>query len=90
MTEHVAELDNYNAGYGSRQNTDKPDPRSVIKWSETAYRKYEWQLKRPNLRESVEDTKNAASKALLAASRFSTDKRLQHDGKHQGHCTQHC
>lgn len=42
MVEHKAEIDNYNAGYSSRQNTGKPDPRSVIKWSESAYGAYEW------------------------------------------------
>ena len=36
------ELDSYNAGYGARQNTGKPDPRSVIKWSEAAYGAYDW------------------------------------------------
>ena len=43
MTEHKSELDDYNAGYGARQNTGKPDPRSVIKWSEIAYGAYDWQ-----------------------------------------------
>lgn len=42
MTEHKAELDSYNAGYGSRQNTEKPEPREVIKWNEAAYGAYEW------------------------------------------------
>jgi hypothetical protein len=42
MDEHQAELDSYNAGYSPRQNTGKPDPRSVIKWSEAAYGTYEW------------------------------------------------
>lgn len=42
MNEREAELSRYNAGYGGRQNTGKPDPRSVIKWSETAYGEYEW------------------------------------------------
>ncbi|KPQ31790.1 MAG: hypothetical protein HLUCCA11_23025 [Phormidesmis priestleyi Ana] len=37
-----AALDNYNGGYGSRQNVGKPDPKSVIKWSEQAYGEYEW------------------------------------------------
>ena len=37
-----AELDSYNAGYSARHNTGKPDPRSVIKWSEQAYGEYEW------------------------------------------------
>ena len=41
MEEHEAELESYNAGYGSRQNTDKPAPRSVIKWSES-YGVYSW------------------------------------------------
>lgn len=42
MAEHKAKLDNYNAGYGSRQNTGKSGPRDVIKWSEQAYGEYEW------------------------------------------------
>ncbi len=42
MTEHKLELNNYNAGYGSRQNVSKPAPKSVIKWSESAYGAYEW------------------------------------------------
>ncbi|MGD1866117.1 MAG: protelomerase family protein [Phormidesmis sp.] len=42
MSKHSAELDAYNAGYGGRQNTGKPDPREVIKWSEKAYGEYEW------------------------------------------------
>lgn len=29
-------------GHGSRQNVGKPEPRSVIKWNEQAYGKYEW------------------------------------------------
>ena len=37
-----AELASYNAGYGARQNTGKPEPRSVIKWSEAAYGAYDW------------------------------------------------
>ena len=37
-----AELDSYNASYGARQNTGKPEPRDVIKWSETAYGFYDW------------------------------------------------
>ena len=41
MEEHEAELESYNAGYGSRQNTDKPAPRSVIKWS-AVYGVYSW------------------------------------------------
>ncbi|MEL6456544.1 MAG: hypothetical protein AAFQ40_17755, partial [Cyanobacteria bacterium J06623_5] len=42
MAEHSNEIENYNAGYGARQNTGKPEPRSVIKWSEQAYGEYEW------------------------------------------------
>jgi hypothetical protein len=42
MSEHKTELYDYNAGYGARQNTGKPDPRDVIKWSESAYGEYEW------------------------------------------------
>ncbi len=42
IDEHRAELDSYNAGYGARQNTGKPEPRSVIKWSEAAYGTYDW------------------------------------------------
>ena len=42
MTESKAELDSYNAGYGTRQNVGKPDPRTVVKWSESAYGTYEW------------------------------------------------
>ena len=42
MAENKAAIDAYNAGYGSRQNVGKPDPRSVIKWSEAAYGAYEW------------------------------------------------
>lgn len=42
MSEHSAEIEAYNAGYGSRQNTGKPEPREVIKWSEQAYGKYDW------------------------------------------------
>ena len=34
MTEHKSELDDYNAGYGARQNTGKPDSKAVIQWSE--------------------------------------------------------
>ena len=41
MEEHKAEIDDYNAGYSTRQNAGKPDPRSVIKWS-AAYGEYEW------------------------------------------------
>ena len=40
--ENKAAIDAYNAGYGSRQNVGKPDPRTVIKWSEAAYGNYEW------------------------------------------------
>jgi len=40
MSDHTAELDNYNSGFAPRQNTGKPDPRSVIKWSEQAYGSY--------------------------------------------------
>lgn len=44
VAEHKAELDAYNdgEGFGSRQNTGKPDPHEVIKWSEAAYGAYEW------------------------------------------------
>ena len=44
MDEHKAELDSYtNAqGHGFKQNTGKPDPRSVIKWNEQAYGAYDW------------------------------------------------
>ena len=42
MAAHENELDAYNADYGARQNTGKPDPRKVIKWSEAAYGEYEW------------------------------------------------
>ena len=42
MSEHKAGLDNHNAGYPARQNTGKPEPREVIKWSEAAYGEYEW------------------------------------------------
>jgi hypothetical protein len=42
MTAHQTELDSYNAGYSPRQNTGKPDPRSVIKWNEAAYGSCEW------------------------------------------------
>ena len=42
MSDLRAELDNYNAGFAPRQNTGKPDPRSVIKWSETVYGQYDW------------------------------------------------
>jgi hypothetical protein len=42
MDSNQAELDSYNASYPARQNTDKPDPRSVIKWDESVYGAYEW------------------------------------------------
>ena len=42
MQEHKSELDAYNEGYSGRQNTGKPDPREVIKWSEAAYGSYNW------------------------------------------------
>jgi hypothetical protein len=42
MQAHQAELGNYNAGYSARQNTSKPNPRSVIKWNEAAYGAYDW------------------------------------------------
>jgi hypothetical protein len=42
MSDRTAELDSYNADFAPRQNTGKPDPRSVIKWSEAAYGAYEW------------------------------------------------
>ena len=42
MDENKAALDAYNEGYSIRQNVGKPDPRSVIKWSEAAYGAYEW------------------------------------------------
>ena len=42
MDENEAALDAYNAGYSVRQNAGKPDPRSVIKWSEQAYGAYDW------------------------------------------------
>jgi hypothetical protein len=42
IEENQGELDSYNAGYSPRQNTGKPAPRSVIKWSEAAYGAYEW------------------------------------------------
>ena len=41
MEAHAAELESYNAGYPARQNTGKPAPRSVIKWSES-YGDYTW------------------------------------------------
>ena len=42
MGDRTAELNSYNSGFAPRQNTGKPDPRSVIKWSEAAYGAYEW------------------------------------------------
>ena len=44
MIEHDAELDAYGKamGFAPRQNTGKPDQRSVIKWSEAAYGAYDW------------------------------------------------
>ena len=42
MVENKTALDNYNSGYGSRQNVGKPDLKSVIKWSEAACGAYEW------------------------------------------------
>ncbi|PZO09769.1 MAG: hypothetical protein DCF25_21295 [Leptolyngbya foveolarum] len=42
MSDRTAELNSYNSGFAPRQNTGKPDPRSVIKWSEAAYGAYEW------------------------------------------------
>ena len=44
MLEQVAELDAYDRamGFAPRQNTGKPDPREVIKWSEAAYGAYDW------------------------------------------------
>ena len=44
MAERKAELESYtNAqGHGFKQNAGKPDPRSVIKWSEQAYGEYQW------------------------------------------------
>ena len=44
MEDNSDELQSYadQLGYGSRQNVDKPEPRSVIKWSESAYGEYEW------------------------------------------------
>ena len=42
MTEHKAELDAHNIGYGARQNVGKPAPQSAIKWNEAAYGDYEW------------------------------------------------
>ena len=42
MSEREAELNSYNSGFAPRQNTGKPDPREVIKWSEGAYGAYAW------------------------------------------------
>lgn len=44
MDEHRAELESYSEaqGHSYQQNKGKPDPRSVLKWSEAAYGKYEW------------------------------------------------
>jgi len=44
MDEHKAELDSYSEAQGHtyRQNKDKANVRSVIKWSEQAYGPYEW------------------------------------------------
>ena len=42
MDENKAALDSYNSGYSRRQNVGKPDSKSVIKWSESAYGAYEW------------------------------------------------
>ena len=44
MQANKAELDAYDRamGFAPRQNTGKPDPRSVIKWSEQAYGEYQW------------------------------------------------
>ena len=42
MTKNKAALDSYNSDYGWRQNVGKPNPRSVIKWSEVAYGVYKW------------------------------------------------
>ena len=42
MDENEAALDAYNEGYSARQNTGKPKPRDVIKWSEAAYGACEW------------------------------------------------
>lgn len=42
MSDRLDELDSYNSGFSPRQNTGKPEPRSVIKWSEAAYGDYEW------------------------------------------------
>ncbi|MGB3300687.1 MAG: protelomerase family protein [Phormidesmis sp.] len=37
-----ADIEAYNSGYSGRQNVGKPDPKSVIKWSEAAYGAYDW------------------------------------------------
>lgn len=44
MVKQDAELSAYadELGHGPRQNAGKPEVRSVIKWSEQAYGKYEW------------------------------------------------
>ena len=42
MTENKAALNSYNSGYSARQNVGKPDPKSVIRWSEAAYGAYDW------------------------------------------------
>lgn len=42
MQVHESELCAYNAGYSTRQNTGKPEPREVIKWSEQVYGEYDW------------------------------------------------
>ncbi len=44
MIENDDALDAYGRqmGFAPRQNTGKPDPRSVIKWSEAAYGEYKW------------------------------------------------
>lgn len=44
MEDNSDELQSYadQLGHGSRQNVGKPDPRSVIKWSEVVYGEYEW------------------------------------------------
>lgn len=36
-----ANIEAYNSGYSGRQNVGKPDPKSVIKWSEAAYGAYD-------------------------------------------------
>ena len=44
MQANETDLDAYDRamGFAPRQNTGKPDPRSVIKWSESAYGAYDW------------------------------------------------